>query len=128
MIRSRSISAPETLNAWRSEQDGRFLEESANKRPATVPPQLEKSIEKWHKNRELSTTGAPPGPEGTATAIARRISPQTNGRIERFHETLKARMNLLVYSSSGRAAANHAAVQGLHGSSLRVGRFVGVDS
>jgi transposase InsO family protein len=25
--------------------------------------------------------------------------PQTNGKIERFHETLKARMNLLVYTS-----------------------------
>jgi hypothetical protein len=24
---------------------------------------------------------------------------QTNGKIERFHETLKARMNLLVYTS-----------------------------
>ena len=26
--------------------------------------------------------------------------PQTNGKIERFHETLKARLNLLVYRSS----------------------------
>jgi transposase InsO family protein len=25
--------------------------------------------------------------------------PQTNGKIERFHETLKARMNLLIYTS-----------------------------
>ena len=37
--------------------------------------------------------------------------PQTNGKIERFHETLKARMNLLVYTSPERAAPNHA---GLH--------------
>jgi transposase InsO family protein len=26
--------------------------------------------------------------------------PQTNGKIERFHETLKARLNLLVYTSA----------------------------
>jgi transposase InsO family protein len=29
-----------------------------------------------------------------------RHHPQTNGKIERFHETLRARMNLLVYTSS----------------------------
>ena len=27
--------------------------------------------------------------------------PQTNGKIELFHETLKARLNLLVYTSPG---------------------------
>jgi len=27
--------------------------------------------------------------------------PQTNGKIERFHETFKARMNLLIYTSPG---------------------------
>jgi hypothetical protein len=32
--------------------------------------------------------------------------PQTNRKIEPFHETLKAHMNLLVYTGSGRAAAN----------------------
>jgi transposase InsO family protein len=31
--------------------------------------------------------------------------PQTNGKIERFHETLKARLNLLVYTSPGQLRA-----------------------
>ena len=30
--------------------------------------------------------------------------PQTNGKLERFHETLKARLNLLVYTSPEAAA------------------------
>ena len=31
--------------------------------------------------------------------LAVQLSTQANGKIERFHETLKARMNLLVYTS-----------------------------
>ena len=31
--------------------------------------------------------------------MTRQYPPQTNGKIERFHETLKARLNLLVYTS-----------------------------
>jgi transposase InsO family protein len=37
--------------------------------------------------------------------------PQTNGKIERFHETLRARMNLLVYTSPDILRPHHA---GLH--------------
>jgi len=35
--------------------------------------------------------------------------PQTQGKLERFHETLKARLNLLVYTSPGRLRAAMAA-------------------